>query len=309
MHTILGMILAMAAFNTARADGANGSVKVDGSSTVFPLTEAVAEEFQAQNPKVKVTVGVSGTGGGMKKFLAGELDIAAASRPIRSDELEKAQKQGLLFLELPVALDGLSVVVSPQNKFVKVLSKDQLKKIWEPGSKVKNWKDLDETWPNEPVKLYGPGADSGSFEYFTEHVMGKAKSSRNDYTASEDDNTLVNGVSGDKNALGYFGYAYYVANQSKLRAVALDFGAGAVLPSDRTVEDGSYPISRPLFLVVNRKALERPEVDRFVRFYLKGVREYAKSVGYTPLPQGLYDQVQKRFETRKTGPWVIEASH
>lgn len=305
------LILALSSLSSASsawASSLGGAVKVDGSSTVFPLTEAVAEEFQKANPKVKVTVGVSGTGGGLKKFVAGELDVAEASRPVRADEAQKAKESGIDFMELPVAFDGITVVVSPKNDFVKSMTQEQLKKLWEPGSKVKTWQDINPAWPADAIKLYGPGSDSGTFEYFTEHVVGKAKSSRNDYTASEDDNVLVNGVSGDKNALGYFGYSYFIENARKLRAVAVDAGKGPVAPDDATIAGGQYPISRPLFLVISRKASDRPEVDAFVRYYLKEVRTLAKSVGFTVLPQSVSDEVLKRYETRKLGSWQA-ASH
>lgn len=301
--------MALGLSTAALSAGLSGSVKVDGSSTVFPLTEAVAEEFQAANAKVKVTVGVSGTGGGMKKFVAGELDVAEASRPVRADEAQKGKEAGIDFMELPVAFDGLTVVVSPKNTFVKSLTLDQLKRLWEPSSKIKTWNDLDAAWPKEAIKLYGPGSDSGTFEYFTEHVVGKAKASRNDYTASEDDNVLVNGVAGDKNALGYFGYAYYQENPKKLRSVPIDAGKGPVAPEDMTIANGSYPLARPLFLVVSKKSAERPEVDAFVRFYLKEAKGLTKSVGYTVLPQAMYDEAFKRYDARKTGSWQSGTSH
>jgi phosphate transport system substrate-binding protein len=304
---ILG-VLAIGLESSSWSSGLNGAVKVDGSSTVFPLTEAVAEEFQKANPQVKVTVGVSGTGGGMKKFVAAELDIAQASRPVREDEAKKAKENKIEFMELPVAFDGLTVVVSLKNDFVKSLTLDQLKKLWEPGSKVKTWQDLNPAWPADTIKLYGPGSDSGTFEYFTEHVVGKAKSSRHDYTASEDDNVLVNGVAGDKNALGYFGYSYFAENTKKLRAILVDAGKGPVSPDDGTIASGQYPLARPLFLVIARNAAGRPEVDAFVRYYLKEVRNLAKSVGYTVLPQSVYDEVLGRYESRKVGSWRA-ASH
>ena len=309
MRFAIVSFLASVLTNLAFGADLTGSVKVDGSSTVFPLTEAIAEEFQAAHPKVKVTVGVSGTGGGMKKFLAGELDVAEASRPVRPDEAQKAKEVGIEFMELPVALDGLTVVVSPKNDFVKSLTQEQLKKLWEPGSKVKTWKDLNPAWPADVIKLYGPGSDSGTFEYFTEKVVGKAKASRNDYTASEDDNVLVNGVHGDKNALGYFGYAYFAENMKKLHAVAVDFGHGVVLPDDETITSGKYPLSRPLFVVVSKKAAAKPEVDAFVRFYLKEAKGLTKSVGYTVLSAAMYGEAQKRYDARKTGSWKADTSH
>jgi phosphate transport system substrate-binding protein len=284
----------------------SGSVRIDGSSTVFPITEAVAEEFQQQNRQVKLTVGVSGTGGGFKKLTAGETDINNASRPISADEVAKAKANGIEVIELPIAYDGLTVVVHPKNSFVKSLSLEQLKKLWEPGSTVKTWKDLDPRWPAETIKLYGPGADSGTFDYFTETVVGKAKASRTDYTASEDDNALVKGVSGDVNALGYFGYGYFVENKSRVAAVAIDGGKGAVAPSDATIGSASYPLSRFLYLCVSKQATTRPELDAFVRFYLKNAKTLAHAVGYTPLAEALYAEALSRYDAKKTGNW---ASH
>jgi phosphate transport system substrate-binding protein len=293
----------------ALAAGLSGTVKIDGSSTVFPITEAVAEEFQGANKDVRVTVGVSGTGGGYKKFVAGEIDVANASRPIKAEEIAKATEGKIEFLELPVAYDGLAVVVNPKNTWVKTLTKVQLKRLWEPSSGVKTWKDLDATWPDEPIKLYGPGADSGTFDYFTEEVVGKSKASRSDYTASEDDNVLVNGIAGDKNALGYFGFAYYAENKAKLKDVPIDGGKGAVSPDDGSIRSGKYPLSRPLFIAVNKASLARSEVEAFVAFYLKHAKTLAHEVGYTGLPDALAAEVQKRFEARQTGPWTANATH
>lgn len=287
----------------ARANNLSGSVRLDGSSTVYPITEAVAEEFQKANPKVKITVGVSGTGGGFKKFIAGEIDINNASRPISADEAAKAKAAAIDFIELPVAYDGITVVVNPRNTFLKSLSIEQLKKLWEPGSTVRTWKDLDPNWPAENIKLYGPGADSGTFDYFTEHVVGKAKASRTDYTASEDDNTLVKGVSGDINALGYFGYAYYIENKKKLTAISINDGKNAVEPNDQSIQSGSYPLSRLLFLCVSKQATSRTEVDAFINYYLKSARELASAVGFTPLSETTMSAVMKRYETRTTGNW------
>lgn len=288
---------------TTQAAPLEGTVKVDGSSTVFPITEAVAEEFMKVNPKVKVTVGVSGTGGGFKKFTVGETDINDASRPIKPEEVAAAQTNKIEFIELPVAYDGITIVVNPKNTWVKTLTIAQLKKLWEPESKVKTWKDLDPAWPDQAVKLYGPGPDSGTFDYFTEHVVGKSKSSRSDYTSSEDDNVLVNGIAGETNALGYFGYGYYVENQKKLKALPLDGGKGAIMASESTIRDASYPISRPVFICVSKKSAERPELDAFVKFYLTNAGKLSKEVGYTALPDTMYKDVQKRYESRKTGNW------
>ena len=289
--------------SSGMAGDLTGTVKIDGSSTVFPITEAVAEEFQKENPKVKVTVGVSGTGGGFKKFSAGEIDINDASRPIKAEEVAKAKEGGIEFIELPIAYDGLTIVINPKNTFAKSITKTQLKKLWEPGSTVKTWKDLDPSWPANPIKLFGPGSDSGTFDYFTEEIMGKAKSSRSDYTASEDDNALVKGVGGDINALGYFGFSYYIENKSKIAALPVDGGKGPIEPNDQTIAGATYPLSRFLFLCVNKRASDRPELDAFVRYYLKNVKALSHAVGYTPLSDALYSEVLKRYESRKTGNW------
>ncbi len=281
----------------------SGTIKVDGSSTVFPITEAVSEEFQKAHPKVRVTVGMSGTGGGLKKFSVGEIDIADASRPVTAPEAKKAAENKIELIELPVAYDGLSVVVNPKNEFVKSMTFDQLKKLWEPGSKVKTWKDLNPSWPDQAIKLYGPGADSGTFEFFTEVIMGKARASRSDYTSSEDDNVLVNGVAGDANAIGYFGYSYYISNVKKLKAVAIDHGKGAVLPSDETVTNHTYPLARPLFIVVNKAAANRPEVDAYVNFYLAQSTALAKAVGYVGLPKETSEAALSIYKNRTVGNW------
>ncbi|MDB9376594.1 PstS family phosphate ABC transporter substrate-binding protein, partial [Nodularia sphaerocarpa] len=245
------------------------TVQIDGSSTVFPVTEAVAEEFQkAQKGKVRVTVGVSGTGGGFKKFCRGETDISNASRPILQKEIDECKAAGIRYIELPVAYDALTVVVNPQNTWAKNLTVAELKKIWEPGAqgKINNWNQVRSGFPNAPMKLFGAGTNSGTFDYFTEAIVGKSKSSRGDFTASEDDNVLVQGVSSDKNALGYFGYAYYAENNKKLKAVSVN----GVSPSEATVKNGTYnPLSRPIFIYVSSKAIDKPEVKQFVDFYMK----------------------------------------
>jgi phosphate transport system substrate-binding protein len=282
-------------------------VQIDGSSTVYPISEAIAEEFQIQNQgSYKVTVGVSGTGGGFKKFCRGELDIANASRPIQKSEMETCAAAGIKYFELPIAYDALTVVVNPQNSFLSTASVEQLKQIWAPESQgtITRWNQIDPSWPDAEFKLYGAGSDSGTFDYFTEAVVGKAKSSRGDYTASEDDNTLVQGVAQDVNALGYFGYAYYAENQDKLKAVAIATAAGApgVLPSDATVIDGSYvPLARPMFIYVSEKSLARAEVKAFIDFYFANIAELAREVRYVPLPQEAYDTVQKHLAEGKMG--------
>lgn len=284
----LGALFAVGCGETA--ESLTGEIKIDGSSTVFPITEAVAEEFTILNPELQIPVGVSGTGGGMTKFIAGEIDIADASRPIKAEEKANAEKAGIEYLEFMVAYDGLSVLVNKDNTCVDNLTTEELKKIWEPGSTVKTWKDVRPEWPNEPIKLYAPGTDSGTFEYFTETINKKAGAIRPDYTGSEDDNVLVKGISGDKNALGFFGYAYYAENKDKLKAVAIDAGKGPVAPSYDSIKDGSYsPLSRPLFIYVNKAALERTEVMEFLRFYLKNAAELSADVGYIALPDKDYE--------------------
>lgn len=269
--------------------GLSGAVRIDGSSTVFPITEAVAEEFQKEHRTVRVTVGISGSGGGFKKFCAGETDISDASRQIKEVELEMCQANGIDPIEIVVGYDGLSVVVNPENDFVDCLSVDELKRIWEPGSTVTTWRDVRPDWPAEEIVLYGPGTDSGTFDYFTEAIVGEEDASRPDFTASEDDNVLVQGVTGDRYSLGYFGYAYYAENTDKLKLVAVDGGAGCVAPNAETVQSGEYtPLSRPLFIYVKHDALARPEVKAFVRYYLTHASELVPQVGYVALSADRY---------------------
>ena len=269
----------------------SGTIEIDGSSTVFPITEAVAEEFNKIAPSVRVNVGVSGSGGGFKRFTVGETDISDASRSIKSSEAEIAKENGIEYFEFLVGVDGLSVMVSPDNDFVECLTVEQLHELWKPESAVKNWSDIDPGWPNKKINLYGPGTDSGTFDYFTEEVNGESGLSRADYTASEDDNLLVQGISGDRNALGYFGYAYYAENTDKLKLVAVDSGEGCVIPSVETIADGSYsPLSRPLFIYVSKASLERPEVREFVEFYMINGRELTAEVGYVPLSVNEYQR-------------------
>jgi len=281
-----------------------GKVAIDGSSTVFPITEAVAEEFLAVQPKIRVTVGVSGTGGGFKKFLLGETDINDASRTIKSSEAEKAEAAGIGYIELPVAYDGISVLVNPSNTFVDYLTVAELKKIWEPGSKVTMWSQVRDGFPEEPITLYGPGTDSGTFDYFTKAINGKEQACRADFTASEDDNVLVTGIAGDTHALGFFGYAYYEENRDKLRAVPIKLtdAAPAIAPSMKTINDGSYaPLSRPIFIYVSTVAAERPEVEAFVQFYLKNAATLSQEVGYVALPDSIYKLATKRYNDRVSG--------
>jgi phosphate transport system substrate-binding protein len=269
-------------------------VKIDGSSTVFPITEGVAEDFQKMKKNaVKVTVGVSGTGGGFKKFCRGETDISNASRPILQKEMDDCKAAGVEYIELPVAFDALTVVINPKNTWLKQASVEELKKLWEPAAqgKVTRWNQVNPAWPDAPVKLFGAGADSGTFDYFTEAIVGKSKSSRGDFTASEDDNVLVQGVSQDVNALGFFGYAYYAENAGRLKALPIVEKAGkpAVGPSEAAVLDGTYqPLSRPIFIYVNVKSLAKPEVKEFAEYMMRNAAKIAKEVKYVPLPANAY---------------------
>lgn len=285
-----------------------GTIAVDGSSTVFPISQAVAEEFQGANPEAQVSVASSGTGGGMKKFCAGEIDIANASRPIKDEEIAACEKAGVQFVEVPVALDGVAVVVNPENDFAQCLSVDELKKMWAPTAtgKVTNWSQVRSGFPNQPLKLYGPGTDSGTFEYFTESVVGEAKSSRTDYTPSEDDNVLVQGVAGDQGGLGYFGVAYYEENQDKLKLVQVknpDTGAcTAPVPLDNVVKGTYAPLSRPLFIYVSKKAMdEKPAVKAFADSYLQNAKTVVGDVGYVALPDEAYTKAEERITSAKTG--------
>ena len=292
----------------ATVQAADKIVKIDGSSTVYPITEAVAEEFQkSKKGAIKVTVGISGTGGGFKKFCRGEIDISEASRPILKKEMDACKEAGIQYIELPVAYDALTVVVNPKNDFIKSMTVAELNKMWAPAAqgKIKTWKQVNAAWPDKPLKLFGAGSDSGTFDYFTEAIVGKAKSSRGDFTASEDDNVLVQGVSGDVNAIGYFGYAYYEENQDKLKAVPIVEKAGkpAVSPSPETVMNGTYqPLSRPMFIYVNATAAAfKPEVKEFINFYLKNAPELVKEVKYVPLPAHEYTAVNAHWKSLKPG--------
>ena len=267
-----------------------GTIEVDGSSTVFPITEAVAEEFRKVHPRVQVNVGVSGTGGGFKRFTSGETDISDASRHIKDSEAAAAADNGIQFVALRVGTDGLSVMVNPQNDFVDCLTVEELKMIWEPGSTVNNWSQVRSSFPDARLRLYGPDTDSGTFDYFTEEINGESQSSRADYTASADDNVLVQGISGDRNSLGYFGYAYYQENADKLRAVAVDNGGGCIAPEPAAIEDGSYtPLSRPLFIYVNTASIARAEVAAFVDFYMENGAELTAEVGYVAADAATYE--------------------
>ncbi|GHA68974.1 PstS family phosphate ABC transporter substrate-binding protein [Pontibacter akesuensis] len=303
----LGGVLLLSACGGGN-EGANGdltgNIQIDGSSTVYPITEAVAEEFRNEAEEVRVTVGVSGTGGGMKKFSRGEIDIVNASRSMNANEDELAKSNNISYIELPVAYDGLTVVVHPENDWVKDITVAELKKIWEPAAQgtIKKWNQIRPEWPDQEIHLYGAGVESGTYDYFTEAIVGESHASRGDYTASEDDNVLVQGVSTDPYALGFFGYAYYDENKEKLKAVPVDDqndsnGAGAIMPSLETVKDGSYaPLSRPLFIYVSSKATARPEVVQFVNFYLDNAAQLSEEVGYIPMPAEKYEEQKQKFQ-------------
>ena len=288
--------------------GMRGRVKVDGSSTVFPITEAVAEEFLKVHPRVQVTVGISGTGGGFKKFCSGEIDINDASRPIKPTEQEAAKTNSVQFIELPVAFDGISVVAHPDNEFLDYLTVEELRKIWQPGSMVNKWSDIRSEWPDRNIALYGPGTDSGTFDYFTEAVNGKSQVCRPDFTASEDDNVLVQGIAGDPDALGFFGFAYYAENSSRLKLIPIDGGDGPVYPSNETINQNTYkPLSRPIFIYVNDQA-RREAVVTFVEFYLREAPNLVQEVGYVALPAAVYELALSRFTNGITGT-VYDGGH
>lgn len=302
---VLAVLAVLVAVWSTPALAADKIIKIDGSSTVYPVTEAVAEEYQKMKKgAVKVTVGISGTGGGFKRFCRGDTDISNASRPIKDSEMKACKELGIDFIELPIAYDGIAVVINPKNDWVKSLTVADLKKMWEPEAqgKIMTWKQVRPEWPDVRLKLYGPGADSGTFEYFTEAVVGKAKASRGDFTASEDDNVLVQGVVGDRGGLGYFGLSYYEENKDKLKVVPIDGGKGPITPTMKTVEDGTYqPLSRPLFIYINRKSADKPEVKEFVEYYLKNASKLAKQAKCIPLPAKAYTLAQDRFTKKKVG--------
>lgn len=298
--------LALAGVSASGLAQAQALVKVDGSSTVYPITEAVAEDFQkSKKNAVRVTVGISGTGGGFKKFCRGETDVSDASRPITKKEMDDCKAAGIEYIELPVAYDALTVVIHPKNTWAKNMTVAELKAIWEPAAqgKIMSWKQVNPAWPDRPLKLYGAGADSGTFEYFTEAINGKSKATRGDYTASEDDNVLVQGVSRDLGGIGYFGFAYYAENKEKLAAVSVaDTGKSPVGPSMETVVNGTYqPLARPIFIYVNAKSAERPEVKEFVEYYMKNGEKLTKEVKYVPLPAKAYTYNLDHFAKRAKG--------
>jgi phosphate transport system substrate-binding protein len=305
---ILALLLTVVLHGTAVA-GVEGSLTVDGSSTVYPITEAVAEEFQKVNPKARVTVGISGTGGGFKKFCSGETDISNASRPIKPTEVEACKAKGIEYIELPIAYDGLAILVNPANDWAKGITVKELKTLWEPEAqgKVVKWNQVRADWPDKPIHLFGAGVDSGTYDYFTEAVVGKEHASRGDFQSSEDDNSLVQGIATDPLALGFFGYAYYEENKGKLKVLGVDDekpdnGAGYVEPSVETVEKGTYqPLSRPLFIYVRKDAADKPIVKAFIQSYTANAPELVREVGYIPFAPDAYKTVQSRFDRGVTG--------
>lgn len=310
-HTLKHLLLTFIFFILLSGQGwaKRPLVKIDGSSTVFPITEAVAEDFQAENRKIRVTIGVSGTGGGFKKFCNGEVDIVNASRPIKPSEVKMCAGNKVEYIELPVAYDGIAIVVNPKNLWVDFLTVKELKKIWEPKAKHKitHWNHVRPHWPSKEIHLYGPGIDSGTFDYFTEAIVGESGASRGDFTASEDDNVLVQGISTDRNALGFFGVAYYKYNKDRLKLVPIDDGKdengkGPILPSYNNILKGTYqPLARPIFIYVRKKSAARPEIQKFIDFYMTQGGELSKEVGYIALSDHAYGLAHKRFQKRMTG--------
>jgi phosphate transport system substrate-binding protein len=281
------------------AEYVSGRISIDGSSTVYPITEAVAEEFRLEQNDVRITVGVSGTGGGFKKFSRGEIDINDASRPIKEQEAVTCKENNIEYVELTVAFDGLAVLVNKENTWVKDITIEELRKIWEPSAqeKVTMWNQIRKEWPAEEFNLYGPGIASGTYDYFTEAVVGKSGESRGDFTASEDDNVLVQGIEGDRNALGFFGLAYYEENKERLKLVGVNGGSGVIIPTAETVKNGTYaPLSRPIYIYVSKSAAARPEVKSFVKFYLQYASELVLDVGYIPLPEEQYKKEMEKFK-------------
>ncbi len=306
LFSFLSLLLILSSCGS-KSDGTenslSGEIKIDGSSTVYPITEAIAEEFRVDYPAVRVSVGVSGTGGGFKKFARNETDINDASRPIKEGEIAACKESNIEYLELKVAIDGLAVLVNKENTWVDHFTVEELKKIWEPAAQgqITTWNQIREGWPNEPFNLYGPGVASGTYDYFTEAIVGESGSSRGDYTASEDDNVLVQGIAGDKNAIGFFGLAYYEENQSVLKLVGVDNGAGVILPTSETVKNGTYaPLSRPIFIYVNSEASKREEVVTFINFYLANAPTLVPDVGYIALPAEEYETGMAAFKTFST---------
>jgi phosphate transport system substrate-binding protein len=284
----------------ASGGGSSGQIAIEGSSTVLPITQAAAERFNKQNPNVRITVGGAGTGDGFQAFCSGDIQIADASRPINGEEAQNCQQNGVEFIELPIATDGITVVTNPQNDFANDITLDELKTLWEPDAdgQVTTWNQVRSDWPEQQINLYGPGSESGTFEFFTERAVGKKKESRSDYQASEDDNVLVQGVSGDPNALGYFGFGYFEQNQQRLKALEVD----GVAPSVETIQSGQYPLARPLFIYVSKKALdENPSVEEFVNYYLENINQFVDQAQYVELPDQTIQATRERFQNRTTG--------
>ncbi len=295
-----------AAAGDAGSSDISGEIAIDGSSTVFPISEAMAEEFMLANPGVRITVGASGTGGGFEKFCAGETQISDASRYVKAEEIESCAEAGIEMVEIPVAVDALTVVANPENDWAQCMTIEELNTIWNPEAQgtIDNWNQVNPEYPDAPLVLFGPGTDSGTFDYFTEVVGGEEGASRGDFTASEDDNVLVQGVQGDTNALGYFGFAYFIENQDALKAIEIDGGEGCVAPSVENVENGTYtPMSRPLFIYVSVQAADsNPVVEEFVNFYLDPAnRSIVEGTGYVGMSDAMYSEAQDRFANRVTG--------
>ena len=315
----LALVATLAACGKSAQDARTGSsapasagpslVSLDGSSTVFPISEAVAEEFQKVEKGTKVTVGISGTGGGFQKFCRGETDISDASRPISATEVEACSKAGIQYIELPIAYDGIAIAVNPKNSAIDKITTAELKTLWAPDAqgKVKTWSQIRKGWPTREIHLFGAGADSGTYDYFTEAINGKAKASRGDFTSSEDDNVLVQGISNDEGALGFVPFAYYEGNKGKLKLVPVDDGKkengdGAILPSAETIKNGTYqPLSRPIFIYISTKANAKPEVARFVNYYLANADKLVREVGYVPLGPEIYKLVNDRYTKQTVG--------
>lgn len=305
---LTGLAVAAGCQRSGTDSNATGSIKIDGSSTVEPLSSLMAEEFMKANSSTKITVGESGTTGGFQKFLRKETDISDASRPILAKEIDSARAEGVAYIELPIAFDALTVVINKENTWATKMTVEELKTMWAPEAerKITKWNQIRPEWPDEEFQLFGPGTSSGTFDYFTEAIVGKTRASRTDYTPSENDNVLVQGVAGNKNALGYFGYSYYVNNKNKVQAVAIEWEKkkenGAVLPSEETVLNGTYqPLSRPVFIYVSKASAERPEVKKFIEFYLTESPKLAKEVGFVPLPSKGYEMDLERFRKLRTG--------
>jgi phosphate transport system substrate-binding protein len=307
--SVVTAIFLISCGGTSERDGLTGRVAIDGSSTVYPITEAIAEEYIREHPRVRITVGTSGSGGGFQKFAAGEIDIADASRPIQESEVEKLRANGYEFIEVPVAFDGLSIVVNPDNDWADNITVDELRRMWRPEAQgeITRWNQIRDEWPDRELNLYGPGVSSGTFDYFTAAIIGREGASRGDYTASEDDNVLVQGVSGDINSLGFFGFAYYHENQDRLKILPVDDndptnGEGPISPSFETIADGTYqPLSRPLFMYIRVDAAEDTVVQDFIHFYYENAPELVREVGFIPLNDTTYSLAVDRFEERVTG--------